>query len=91
MPHSTFKCRPTWMDTGVVKCPCGQTFNYELDRERDMKLQMHKKFCDKWLGTKFTSRPRKAMMTKERQHTIVEIREFNTYAAGIGNNSLKNH
>ena len=43
MPYSTFKGRPTWMDAGVVKCPCGQTVDYKSDRERDMKIQTHKK------------------------------------------------
>ena len=76
MPHSTFKHRPTWMDAGVVKCSCSQTFNYELDKETDVKLWIHKKFCDMSLGPKFTRQPRKAMMLKECKHTIVERREF---------------
>ena len=67
MPENTFKHR-----SGEV--PCGQTFNYESDR--DIKLQRHKKFCDKWWGPKFTRQPGKAMTPKECQCMIVERREF---------------
>ena len=73
MPHSTFECKPIWSNSaGTMKCPCSQTFNYKSDRERGMKMQLHKKFCNKWLGPKFTRQPRKAMMLKDCQCTMTE-------------------
>ena len=59
---------------GVVKHPCGPTISYEL--ERDMKLQMHKKFCDMWWGPRFTRQPRESMMLKEYQCIKVKRGKF---------------
>ena len=28
-----------------MKCPCGQTFIYNSDRDQEMKMQLHKKVC----------------------------------------------
>ena len=45
MPHSSFKDRSQEFNTGVGKCPCGQTFEYTSERDMKMKLQMHCRFC----------------------------------------------
>ena len=39
MPQSNFKERSQEFNTGVGKCPCGQTFEYTLERDMKMKLQ----------------------------------------------------
>ena len=45
MPHSNFKERSQEFNTGVGKCPCGQTFEYTSERDMKMKLRMHCRFC----------------------------------------------
>ena len=45
MPHSNFKERSQEFNTGVRKCPCGQTFKYTSERDMKMKLRMHCRFC----------------------------------------------
>ena len=45
MPHSKFKERSQEFNTGVEKCPCGQTFEYTSERDMKMKLRMHRRFC----------------------------------------------
>ena len=45
MPCSNFKETSQEFNTGVVKCPCGQTFKYTSERDMKMKLQMHRRFC----------------------------------------------
>ena len=45
MPHSNFKERSQEFNTGVGKCPCGQTFKYTSERDMKMKLRMHCRFC----------------------------------------------
>ena len=45
MPHSNFKERSQEFNTGVGKCPCGQTFEYTSERDMKIKLQMHRRFC----------------------------------------------
>ena len=77
MPHSTFKQIPTVLDAGVMKCQCGRTFNYELERERKTKIRLHKKFCDKLPSNpSFAPPQRKAMTAKELQRLWTERREF---------------
>ena len=72
-----FKRIPIFLlDAGFGKCPCGQTFNYESERERKIKLRLHKKFCDKWTSESFAKPPRKAMTAKELQRFRTEWREF---------------
>ena len=68
MPHSNFKERSQEFNTGVGKCPCGQTFGYTSERDMKMKLRMHCRFCsnppkafDK-IGI-----PKKAMTLREQQ------------------------
>ena len=38
MPHSNFKERSQEFNTGVGKCPCGQTFKYTSEGDMKMKL-----------------------------------------------------
>ena len=38
MPHNNFKERSQEFNTGVGKCPCGQTFKYTSERDMKMKL-----------------------------------------------------
>ena len=45
MPHSNFKERSQEFNTGVGKCPCGQTSEYTSERDMKMKLRMHRRFC----------------------------------------------
>ena len=45
MPHSNFKDKAYEFNSGIGKCPCGQTFEYKSERDIKMKLQMHLKFC----------------------------------------------
>ena len=45
MPHSNFKERSQEFNTGVEKCPYGQTFEYISERDMKMKLRMHRRFC----------------------------------------------
>ena len=44
MPHSNFKERSQEFNTGVGKCPCGQTFEYTPERDMKIKLRMHSRF-----------------------------------------------
>ena len=56
MPHSNFKWKATKFNLRVGKCSCGQTFGRApqgpgspcaLERDMNMKLRMHRKFCYK--------------------------------------------
>ena len=68
MPHSTFKERSHMLNSGVGKCPCGQTFDYTSERDLNMKLRMHCKFCSKPVeGSQQIRKPKKVMTLKEQQ------------------------
>ena len=45
MPHSSFKRKATEFGTVVRRCSCGQTFEYTSERDIEMKLQIHRRFC----------------------------------------------
>ena len=45
MPHSSFKDRAYEFNSGIGKCPCGQTFEYTSERDMKMELRMHLRFC----------------------------------------------
>ena len=45
MPHSNFRERSRTFSLGVGKCSCGQTFDFASERDMNMTLQMHCKFC----------------------------------------------
>ena len=59
MTHSNFKERSQEFNTGVGKCPCGQTFEYTSERDMKMKLRMHRRFC--------SNPPKKATTLREQQ------------------------
>ena len=73
MPHSNFKERSQEFNTGVGKCPCGQTFEYTSERDMKMKLQMHYRFCSNPLvAFDKIGIPKKAMTLREQQLTEAE-------------------
>ena len=68
MPHSNFKHRATEFNLRVGKCSCGQTFQCALERDMNMKLRMHLKFCSKPLRVFDEIRvPKKACTMREQQ------------------------
>ena len=68
MPHSTFKERSHPFNSGAGKCPCSQTFDFASERDWDMKLRMHHKFCPKPPeGSKHIRAPKKAPTLREQQ------------------------
>ena len=68
MPHSNFKERSQEFNTGVGKCPCGQTFEYTSERDMKMKLQMHCRFCSNpQTGDDKIGIPKKATTLREQQ------------------------
>ena len=68
MPHSNFKLRVTEFNLKVGKCPCSQTFECASERDMNMKLQMHCKFCSKPpRGFNEIRVPKKAMTLREQQ------------------------
>ena len=44
MLHSNFKDKAYEFNSGIGKCPCGQTFEYTSERDMKMKLRMHLRF-----------------------------------------------
>ena len=44
MPHNKYNRNDIAIETGF-RFICGQTFNSNLERERNIKIRMHKKFC----------------------------------------------
>ena len=77
MPHFKFKYIPIGLTSGKTRCSCGQTFDYESDRDFKMKVQMHKKLCDKWTSKgKVIRQPWKAAMLKEAQPEILHPRKY---------------
>ena len=73
MPHSSFKERSQEFNSGIEKCPCGQTFEYTSERDMAMKLQMHLRFSSTPPVTynKIVI-PKKAMTLREQQLTEAE-------------------
>ena len=68
MPCSNFKERSQEFNTGVGKCPCGQTFEYTSERDMKMKLRMHCRFCSNpSKGFNKIGIPQKAMTLREQQ------------------------
>ena len=66
MPHGTFKERLHLFNSGIVKCPCGQTFNYASERDLYMKVRMHCKVCpNPPEASKPVRIPKKAMTRRE--------------------------
>ena len=68
MPHSNFKDKAYEFNSGIGKCPCGQTFEYTSERDMKMKLRMHRRFCSNPpKGFDKISVPKKAMTLGEQQ------------------------
>ena len=68
MPHSNFKDKAYEFNSGIGKCPCGQTFEYTSERDMTMKLQMHLKFCSNPpVAFDKISVPKKATTLREQQ------------------------
>ena len=68
MPHSNFKWRATEFNLRVGKYSCSQTFECALERDMNMKLRMHRKFCSKPQKVFDEIRvPKKATMLREQQ------------------------
>ena len=68
MPHSNFKERSQKFNTGVGKCPCGQTFENTSERDMKMKLRMHCRFCSNPpKGFNKIGIPKKATTLREQQ------------------------
>ena len=64
---------------GMVKCSCGQTFEYISKRDLNMKLRMHCKFCSNPpVGHEKIRLPKKSMTLEKIQHYGVEIIEKST-------------
>ena len=68
MPHSNFKQRVTEFNLRVGKCSCGQTLEFASERDMNMKLRMHCRFCSKPPRVFDEIRvPKKACTMRERQ------------------------
>ena len=68
MPHSNFKDKAYELNSGIGKCPCGQTFEYTSERDMKMKLRMHHRFCfNPPKGFDKIGIPKKAMTLGEQQ------------------------
>ena len=75
MPHNNFKMRSRPLNSEVVKCTCGQTFDFTSERDRNMKLQLHCQFCPKPPESSKQVRIQvimKGMTLREQQHYEVE-------------------
>ena len=76
MPHSKLKGNAHPLNSGTGKCPCGQTFDFASERDRNMKLQLHHKFCSKPSeGTDRLRVPRKTMTLGKQQRVEAERRK----------------
>ena len=79
MPHSNFKHKIHISTKRAFKCPCAQTFNYESNRDKNKKMQLHNKFCDKLQAQPKVVVPRQPMknMTQEEHECMcANRREF---------------
>ena len=66
--NGNFKERSHQFNSGVGKCPCGQTFDSASERDMNMKLRMHHKFCFKLAeGFRQIGTPKKATTLREQQ------------------------
>ena len=75
MPHSNFKERSQEFNTGVGKCPCGQTFEYTSERDMKMKLRRFysnppKGFCKIGILKKATTLRKQQLNEAERMHKV---------------------
>ena len=86
MSHSNFKERAYEFNSGIGKCPCGQTFKYTSERDMKMKLRMHRRFCSNPpVAFDKIGIPKKATTLREQQLTEAErMKKFitNIYPSG---------
>ena len=74
MPHSNFKGKLYSFNSGLIKCPCSQTFHYESETDWYMKIQMHCTVCpNPPEGSEQMWRTKKFMTIKEQQHYEAEM------------------
>ena len=73
MPHNNFKDKAYEFNSGIGKCPCGQTFEYTSERDMKMKFQMHRRFCSNPpLAFNKVGIPKKVATLREQQHNEAE-------------------
>ena len=81
MPHSRFKERYHNACSGVTKCSCGKTLNYESEKDQKLKVWLHIKVCPNPSkeSTKIRNH-KKFVMFKEKQAVDNEnIRKFHEW------------
>ena len=73
MLHSNFEDKAYEFNSGIGKCPCGQTFEYTSERDMKMKLQKNRRFCSSPpVAFDKIGIPKKAMTLREQQLTEAE-------------------
>ena len=73
MPRSNFKERSQEFNTGIEKCPCGETFEYTSERDMKMKLRMHCRFrSNPLVAFDKIGIPKKATTLREQQMNEAE-------------------
>ena len=73
MRCSKLKGRAHPLNSGVGKCPCGQTFDHTSKRDQDMKYWMHCKVCPSPPeGHNYIRTPKKTMMLRKKQQDEAE-------------------
>ena len=73
MTHSNFKETSHTFSSEIGKCPCSQTFDFASEKNMEMKLRMHHKFCSNPpKGFDKIRVSNKAMMLKEHQNNEAE-------------------
>ena len=72
MPHSNFKEGFHQNGLGMVKCPCGQTFDFASERDWKMKHWLHRKFCTNPPEARQIRVPKKAMTLREHHNNEIE-------------------
>ena len=74
MPHSNFEEKLRSFNSVIMRCHCGQTFSFSSERDMNMKLQMHHKFClNSPERYKQMQRTKKFMTIREQQHYEAEM------------------
>ena len=64
------------LNSGVEKCTCRQTFNFASERDWEMKLRTHSKFCSKIVSSRQIRTHKKPMTPREKQHYKAESLRF---------------
>ena len=75
MPHSTLKAKFCPLYLELLKVSCGQTFEYGLERDWDMKFRLHRKICPNPPEVyEQVQRTKKAMTHRER-HRLMRLKQ----------------